>query len=235
MTSNYDELVLKTTHEHARELYKELRNTNFSFFSSPTNALLVEKKDVENVQEWFLAKGIDSIHGQRLCVIKDTDETFGIHPSWFDMDSREALIYQYIANKYDFKSMDIDMRNFQSEVRGLIYKEEQAFCKDNGIYDNYVWDLYTSPFLNGGSDRLFASLRVKILNEQGYRRIDFNSASKNDFCPWFGVYVRKEPLKEFNKPNREKDSLANLVQSAEQRVAGSNIRAKNDFSDNRVR
>lgn len=172
--------------------------------------MLVEKKDIENVQQWFLAKGIDSIHGQRLCVVKDTDETFGIHPEWFNMDSREALIYQYIADKYDFKSMNIDMRNFQGAVRGIIYKEEQAFCKENGIYDNYVWDLYASPFLNGGNARLFATLRVKILNEKGYKRISFDQASKNDVSPWFGIYVRQE----YPNFKEDKPSLSEQIQSA---------------------
>lgn len=220
MKSKYDELILKTTDEYARELYKELRNTNFSFFSSSTNALLVEKKDVENVQEWFLAKGINSIHGQSLCVVKDTDETFGIHPAWFDMDSREALIYQYIADKYDFKSMNIDMHNFQCAVRGLIYKEEQAFCKENGIHDYYGRGKYASPFLNGGEDRLFATLRVKILNEKGYKRISrtsFNQASKDDISPWYGVYVRQEyPNFIENKP-----SLSEQIESASTRAAES--------------
>lgn len=225
MVSNYNELILKTTHERARELYKELKNTNFSFSPSATNALLVEKKDGLSVQKWFFEKGIDCICGQRLCVVKDNDETFGIHRSWFNMDSREALIYQYIADKYDFKSMNIDIRNFQGAVRGLIYKEEQAFCKENGIFDNYVWDLYASPFLNGGSDRLFATLRVKILNEKGYKRISFDQASQNDVSPWFGVYVRKEPLKEFDHTSHEKNALANLVRAAEDLKVGKNSKA----------
>lgn len=222
MISNYDELVLKTTHEHARELYKELRNTNFSFFPSPTNSLLVEIKDVKNVQKWFSAKGVGSIHGQRLCVIEDTDETFGIHPAWFDMDSREALIYQYIADKYDFKSMDIDMRNFKSKVRGFIYEEEQAFCKENGIYDNYVWDLYASPFLNSGHDRLFATLMVKILNDKGYKRISFDQATKNDISPWFGVYLRAE--------SEDKELLSKQIKSAENTVKTSNTMSNDDIA-----
>ncbi len=206
-------LFLKTTTEEADTLLKELKVAGYSFQNMYRARIFVDNADLDVIRDWFQNRGVDSMYAQTTCAVKDTDETFRVHPDWFHLSEPEALLYQYIASKYDFSNMDIDLKKFQNFLFGLIYREEQNFCKDNGIHGNYTWELYESPFLNYGRERLVPTLKVRILNEKGYKMVDPGEVDhEKDVRVSFGVYARKSSQRKVSLP--EKIESAKLKASA---------------------
>lgn len=177
----------------------DLQNDGFSFQPLFRARMIVDNADLATIQEWFRERGVDSMYTTSLCAVSETEETFHVHPSYFRLNESEALLYQYIMAKHDLSTLDIDVRKLDGAVWDLVQKEEQSFCKENGIYDNYSWKEYESPFLNSGAQRLQAALKVKILNAQGYKRVkDGHIDHKKDIRVSRFVYVRKEEPKKLS-------------------------------------
>lgn len=187
---------------------EELQNDGFTFTPLFRARMIVENADLAAIQEWFWERGVDSMYAPSLCAVTEAEETFHVHPSYFRLSESEALLYQYIMAKHDFLTLDIDVRKLDGAVWSFVQKEEQNFCKENGIYGNYSWDEHASPFLSSGAARLQAVLKVKILNAKGFKRVkDGKIDYAKDIRISRFVYVRKEETKK--KSLEEKIEMAN--------------------------